>query len=343
MSAEKEWVWRVEIVDSNGKVGKHTALDLDRQGNPHISYFDESNRSLKYAYKREGVWHREVVDKGGTYTSLALDSAGRPHIIHIDNFANSIRLARRNALGWEIQPVDAEGPFNFYCSVKVDAQDRVWISYYHDEYPSFWYLKCALWQAAKLTTQIVDSQGRVGKFNELALDSNGLPHISYADVSQNGDLKYARWDGSKWLIQTVDTGGIGYVGIYNSIAVDAAGRPHISYLDATQRLLKYARWNGNGWLIQAVDAMVPEAFGAKTSIALDSQGRPHIGYFSQTRGLVKYAFWNGERWQRWVLDEVGPEGGYVCLRLDARDNPVLSYYDGIGEDLKVAFKIQEPE
>lgn len=334
---ENEWTWRVEIADSSGKVGKYTSLALDKEGNPHVSYFDESNRKLKYAYKKDDKWHREIADKGGTHTSLALDANGRPYITHIDNFALIVRLAHRSELGWKAQPIDFEGPFNFYCSVKVDARDRVWISYYYDGTPDAWYLKCALWEDSKLTIQIVDKDGRAGKYNELALDSNGLPHISYADVSQKGDLKYTRWDGSKWIIQTVDTGGIGYVGIYNSLAVDAAGRPHISYLDATQRLVKYAHWNEGRWLIQTVDAMVPESFGAKTSIALDRKGYPHIAYFSRAGGVVKYAFWDGAKWRRWIVDEVGPEGGYVCLRLDGRDNPILSYYDGVNADLKVAF------
>ena len=44
------------------------------------------------------------------------------------------------------------------------------------------------------------------------------------------DLKYARWTGSAWEIQTVDSQGDW--GEHSSLALDADGRPHISYHDA---------------------------------------------------------------------------------------------------------------
>lgn len=53
-------------------------------------------------------------------------------------------------------------------------------------------------------------------YNSLALDSNDCPHISYCDAT-SGDLKYARWTGSGWEIEVVDSEGD--VGKYTSIAV----------------------------------------------------------------------------------------------------------------------------
>ena len=57
------------------------------------------------------------------------------------------------------------------------------------------------WQA-----QAVDSAGKVGEFTSIALDPTGKPCISYYDIG-NGDLKFARWTGSNWNIQTVDAEG----------------------------------------------------------------------------------------------------------------------------------------
>ena len=71
----------------------------------------------------------------------------------------------------------------------------------------------------------------------LALDASGHPHIAYGE----NHLFYARYDGSAWQIETVDS--VGDVGAYTSLARDADGRPRISYHDNTNDDLKYAwKW-----------------------------------------------------------------------------------------------------
>ncbi len=72
-------------------------------------------------------------------------------------------------------------------------------------------------------------------YTSLALDSNDHPHIGYYD-STNGDLKYARWDGSQWITGTVDSQGD--VGEGSSIALDDRGNVYIAYHDAANGDLK---------------------------------------------------------------------------------------------------------
>ncbi len=54
--------------------------------------------------------------------------------------------------------------------------------------------------------ETVDSGEYVGRFNSIAVDVNSHPRISYYDDT-NGNLKYARWTGSLWDIDTVDSDG----------------------------------------------------------------------------------------------------------------------------------------
>jgi len=109
-------------------------------------------------------------------------------------------------------------------------------------------------------TQTIDSAGYVDDYISLALDSADNPHISYTDIPYH-DLKYARWMGSIWDIQTVDDDPYGYVGHYVSLALDSAGNPHISYCagiacmyDSPYATLRYAYWTGSAWVTQTVDS-----------------------------------------------------------------------------------------
>jgi hypothetical protein len=124
-------------------------------------------------------------------------------------------------------------------------------------------------------------QGKTGAYSSLALDSQNHPHISYHD-RENGDLKYARWDGSNWQIETIDSSGI--VGLYTSLALDKDGNPHISYIDETNGALKYAFWDGSQWIIATIDDSGNS--WRWTSLALDDSGFVHISYVG---GELKYA------------------------------------------------------
>ena len=114
--------------------------------------------------------------------------------------------------------------------------------------------------------ETVDSDGwGLGVFTSVAFDANDNPAISYFD-NGNFDLKFARWNGTTWDIETVD--GAGEVGWYNSLAFDLEGNPAISYYDLTNSALKYAHLNGATWSIITVDS---DSAGAGSSLAFDSQ------------------------------------------------------------------------
>jgi hypothetical protein len=43
--------WNLEVIDSQGDVGSHLALDMDTGGGVHVAYYDATNKDLKYAYR----------------------------------------------------------------------------------------------------------------------------------------------------------------------------------------------------------------------------------------------------------------------------------------------------
>ena len=49
--------------------------------------------------------------------------------------------------------------------------------------------------------QPVETVGSTGEYTSIVLDSNDHPHIAYYNNTQGG-LKYARWDGMSWQIES---------------------------------------------------------------------------------------------------------------------------------------------
>lgn len=177
------------------------------------------------------------------------------------------------------------------------------------------------------TIQVVDSLDDVGRFSSLEFDSSDNPHIAYQDET-NGVLKYARFTGSVWEIQTVPDPESN-VGRYASLALDSSDYARISYAEGGGSVgsLKYAEWTGSSWLVETVDAHA-NSVGKYTSIALDSSDNPHISYQKfGSREAMKYAHRTGSTWVKETIETgKGTYGTYTSIAIDASDNPHISYH-----------------
>jgi len=342
--------WVIEIVDSQGDVGREPSMVFDSNGYPHISYYDNSNGDLKYASWNGLEWDSQTVNSTGDvgeYSSLALDANDYPHISYFDRTNGDLKYAGWNGLEWDSQTVDFTNDSAYvgeYSALALDANDYPHISYFHSGFVDD--LKYARWNGSAWDIQTVDSIGDVGYATSLALDANDYPHISYHDFS-NGDLKYASWNGLEWDSQTVDS--TDDVGEYSALALDANDYPHIGYYDHSNYDLKYARWNGSEWDIKIMVSATPgiDFIGPCFSFVLDANDFPHISYhyYDHNYGYLKYAVWNGLEWDSQTVDSSSDWqiGWYSSLALDANDYPHIGYFDTTNDDLKYAYMGAELE
>jgi hypothetical protein len=293
-------------VDAAGRVGEFSSIALDASGNPHISYLDfvaEGNRNLKYATRLPGGWKVDTVDAEGDvgwFSSIAVDAEGQPHIAYYD-FDNGLgggklKYARRSPTGtWSTETVDSNGDVGAYTSIALDSSGRPHISYYDFTSGNLKYARRGCARVALKNGEIgsycswskttVDAGDVINGQTSLALDSSGLPHIGYL-VYGGGypAAKYARrLPSGTWVVETVDTGGVGFS---VALVLDANDLPHLSYPYSPTRTVKYARKLVSGaWSRETVDT----GSTGHNSIALDSNGHPHISYYDDVNDNLKYA------------------------------------------------------
>jgi len=179
---------------------------------------------------------------------------------------------------------------------------------------------------------VIDKDNYLLKWPSLALDSNGYPHLAYCGASY---IKYAKWDGSSWRIQVIESENEGEID-WASLAIDGKDRPHIVYgvrrSGENQYALKYASWSEN-WKIETIG----ENLGHWPSIALDSHGVPSVSCctYVDGGGCLKYLrIENG-----WKIETVDSEYVvyYNCLKLDSKGFAHISYAARPKENLRASF------
>ena len=326
--------WNIQVVDdgqngATGYPGHFSSLALDTNGRPHISYTDDKDRVLKYAYWNGTQWLNQVVDNAyiKSPTSIALDAQNRPHISYSYNNSPAncmLRYATWNGTSWVKEDIDPIAAFEeVHNTIALDANGNPHIAYLSDanQHLRYAFKNSNGWNKIAMPTTL----SQHAWYPSIALDRNSKAYISFYEY--NKGLRLASYDGN-WNVETIDSKG----NYLSALIFDSSNQPHISYYDNTAKDLRYAYKNGTTWLNVLVDSSGD--VGKFNSMALDRQGRPHIAYtkYNGSRTLrdeLKYAYYNGSSWTIESVDNnvygFGQNTAYVSMKLDGSDSPHISY------------------
>ncbi|TPW12763.1 MAG: hypothetical protein FD129_1406, partial [bacterium] len=220
--------WTHVTVDGGTQVGTYCSISLERNGNPHIAYYESENANLKHAWYDSSLagWRTEVVDNIGTvglYTSVAMDTAtGAVNILYHDASRPGLKWARKPVGGlWAFSFVDTIGVSGLYASAIFT--DVLEVAYYDLLFGS---LRYARQSGNGWTIENVDTPGDVGRFAAMAL-IGGQRVIAYYDVT-NQRLKVAESSGPNMWTKTV-LDDVGNPGQGVAIGAGSARRPAITY------------------------------------------------------------------------------------------------------------------
>ena len=275
--------WYTMTIGTTGAIS--TTIKVDSQGDPHICY---TSRKLKYAFLDKKKWQTQDI---GTDTSpaqftcsLAISPDGTPHVAWYKDqnpdgsiFAH-LRFARLQDGVWLVRTLDFDAQTGKWSSMTIGRDGNPYVSY--DAFVKG-DIKVAHWDGKAWHFQIIDSRGigregqyNIGMGNSIALDSQGLVHVSYFTESQ---LRYAHPKENGWAVETVERVNplSGWASFRSSIALDRKGRPHICYEDAG--VVKLASWDGSRWQIQLISERGQEQL-RYSSITIDANDTIYVAY-----------------------------------------------------------------
>ena len=186
--------------------------------------------------------------------------------------------------------------------------------------------------------------GNDGFYASLALGSDGLPVISYANAS---DLKVAKCNdpacaGGDESMSTVSSGT---GATWTSIAIGADGLPVVSYqavTGASNTDLRVAKCNdaacaGGGEIISTVDGV--GIAGRHSSIAIGHDGTPVIAYLGHPGATIRVARCRDAACSNAAVSALDAGDGdfdHISLAIGTDGLPVISYRDAFRLSLQVA-------
>jgi PKD repeat protein len=172
-----------------------------------------------------------------------------------------------------------------------------------------------------------------GTFSSIAVDRDGIPHISFLDQTEDNEaVRYARLEGQTWeesLVETLPD----LFWANTSLVLGDDDQPQIAYPYPDPCRIRHAAWSGSAW--QLVSDLDTGGCPEYVNLALDGAGALCISYRQwERRGQTQIQVMcrEGDEWSTAsVVDTVSqttPEelALYHALVLESDGTPHLGYY-----------------
>ena len=196
---------------------------------------------------------------------------------------------------------------------------------------------------AQWNTQTVDNSGDVGKWSDIAYDSQGYPHIVYFDDTDD-DIMYAWWDGTAWHYEEISPAGwSSFKGC--SIALDNQDHPHVALNVTNYNQIEYWEKTSGSWNYVVIERA--GGAGGYPDICLyynSSTGNtiPHIVYYKWyglDEKVLRHAYYdnNTNQWIKETIDAANDVGIWPHIVSDASGHLYVSYYDQGAGALRFAY------
>ncbi|UCD04239.1 MAG: right-handed parallel beta-helix repeat-containing protein [Candidatus Woesearchaeota archaeon] len=180
------------------------------------------------------------------------------------------------------------------------------------------------------STETVESKNDTGRYSSIAIDYNGMIHISYFNDT-NDDLGYCNGTYGNWECKNLKT--TGNVGYDSSIAIDSTNVVHISYYNETGGNLGYCNNSGGTWTCDNV--ATNGVVGEFSSIAIDSNDVVHISHKNATVVYsLGYCNNSGGSWTCENVDLGGMVGDCSSIAIDSNNVVHISHTDAGNDDLR---------
>ena len=187
----------VTPVDTGGDVGRSSSIAVGADGVGLVSYLDGTNTQLKVAHCSDVTCSSSTTSTADAASSVGFDTSvtvgwdGLGLISYFDNGNSDLKVAHCSNAACSsatTTTIDSTGNVGQYTSNTIGADGLAVISYFDNTGANLdlRLAHCSNVTCSSATSTTVDTAGNVGSYASLTIGSDGLPFMSYRDVTNNG-------------------------------------------------------------------------------------------------------------------------------------------------------------